>query len=179
MKVWALKGSTVVLLFALCQLKAPETVARGDSWECKLGAEVFSSMHTYSFIYVFKCIYIYSKSANECKQKSLRCILKSWSINLTWCDLPFLCIVSSLPCADICGEEWHQALAGVPPGSGRPLRCEPEDEAQSPCQDRRQPDGLAAILRHRRAARHLGPRMRMTVHISFNFSSSHWEWMCL
>ena len=47
-----------MLLFALCQLKAPEIAARGDSWEHKLGAEDFGSMHTNSFIYVYEFIYI-------------------------------------------------------------------------------------------------------------------------
>ena len=66
-----------------------------------------------------------------------------------------------------------------PPGRRRHLRREPEDEPQSPPRDRRQPDGLAAILRRRRAARHLEPRIGMKVHISFNFSSRHWEGMRL
>lgn len=88
MKVWALKGSTVVLLFVLCQLKAPETVARGDSWECKLGAEVFSSMHTYSFIYVFKCIYIYIQKVQMSVNKS-PCVA-SWNPGvLTWLGVIF------------------------------------------------------------------------------------------
>lgn len=43
-----------MLLFALCQLKAPEIAARGDSREHKLGAEDLGSTRANSFIYVYQ-----------------------------------------------------------------------------------------------------------------------------
>jgi len=67
MKFWALEGSRVLLLFILCHLKAPEIVAHGDSWEHKLGAEDFGSMHASSFIYIDKCTYIQKVQMSENK----------------------------------------------------------------------------------------------------------------